>query len=146
MGAPRRAPPLLVGVARALATSCEVVGREDLAAIIVDTFRAMLRTAEAVSLTLGQARISSDLCSAIIALPATKAPRGKNSMEAVVLTRRLAVSHLAAVYAPLQPGDRLLRGRPASFHDIFRHGVQSYSLRRGSMTHEMRTRGSIACR
>ena len=148
---PQRALPLPTFAVKGMAAACGLLGRWDLAALLILGFVGLLRTSELAHLQLQHVRVARpDL--AVVALPLTKTTRRKKGAEVVtvhdptvirIVERALSEAVGAALY------QRQAHVFPAEFQALCRWaGLEDrrftpYSLRRGGATWHFLMTGSL---
>lgn len=143
---PARAPPLTLRLVRGLAAYEMILGNMEMSAILLLSFHCLLRTGEALALTVSDFLLGED--HGIVSLQATKSGKRNAATEAITITDMVtleAVRNLVLFRRSCNlPSSPLWSSSPAAFRkrfaalctlfDLTKHGFRPYSLRRGGAT------------
>ena len=149
---PCRAWPLTTKQVHAVAYALLLTDCWDVALVVLLAFHGVLRTHEAVSVTVAQFVWSTSEMRGHLALPDTKGTKRSGAIEGVALEAPALVALLICACAKLAPGDSLMRRPPSAFRACFAKAVSScqlegffkpYSCRRGGATAAFRANGSL---
>ena len=151
---PTRAPPLLLGMTKAMAMLRGKKGQWRVATAYLVAYELCLRTGEILGLQCKDVVMNPTGDTAVLHLGMTKSGKRRGEPESVVLRNPVIVTMLAMALEGLQPGDRVVGITPAAFRtgfaeDIRRLGLdptayKPYSLRRGGATHRFRLGQTVA--